>query len=179
MRLDLMHVLAIGMTLSPVAGLGADIKKDKGLRLEVTPVQATDQRPAVRVALVNESSSADAIWVNKRMAENSAGEPPLVGRREITIQVHDDKGRAIPRWCKTNVPPAALSDYTLLHRGEFVGRTIPLDFCWDLRTPGRYRVTVSYKDSNVPSGLKPAAPHLDWVIVANAVEITVVSPAKK
>jgi hypothetical protein len=119
-------------------------------KLEVSVVRKGDAATRLRIAVVNESDQV--FWVNKRFLSNSGAAP--ADAREILVEVRSVEGLPVLSDCKTNAGAAGRNDYVLLYPGDFVGRLVEFD-CMQMLRGRRYVVTVRYKDSNRPPGLKP------------------------
>lgn len=123
---------------------------------------ATARDAVVGVKLRNAGTAA--LWVNGRLLLNSEYAPPPFRELWLDIQRVDD-GTHVEFNCKVRAGPATDADYRVLKPAEAITVQIPLVQCFDIRTPGTYRVQAYYHDGrqdppNSPSGASPLSTQL-------------------
>lgn len=115
--------------------------KGSGFRLELQTAQMSG-KTVIEVRIRNEGGKA--VMVNKRFAYAGLGNPIA----ELTFE-----GQPGPfLGCRFNVRRASLTDYVLLDRGEFVGRSFDLTLldCFVGHSPN-VKLRAHYRDKSNPA----------------------------
>ena len=127
---------------------------------------------SVNVTAQLRNAGSGPVWLNKRMLLNTEHAPASM--RELWLHITGPDGQAVPFSCKVRAGKAQAKDYALVEPGETVSVKLDLTQCFDLKTPGQYKVQASYKDGNPEVPASPSgAPHLAESLESQSVSIEV------